>query len=279
MLGAPEPGDAPQHAVTSAAMMTQRDPWVNMLRTTLAAFGAGLGGADEVTVAPFDAALPPGALGVSRSFANRMAVNTQLLLLEESHLGRVLDPGAGSWYVESLTDATAQAAWDVFTGIEAQGATARPWPRANLAAAIAAVRDRRADDVAHRRHAITGVSEFPDVAEKPARIGNPRRVLVRSPPRSTLRDPPRPVGRPPLRDGVPPDGAVGPIGSLAEYTPRTTFTVNLLGAAASWPWIPVRGRSGVRRPGHRLARRDRLWHRQALRDEAGDTVAVLRAPG
>ena len=281
VLGAPEHGDAPQHAVTSAAMMTQRDPWVNMLRTTLAAFGAGLGGADEVTVAPFDAALPPGALGVSRSFANRMAVNTQLLLLEESHLGRVLDPGAGSWYVESLTDATAQAAWDVFTGIEAQGGYREALASGDLAAAIAAVRDRRADDVAHRRHAITGVSEFPDVAEKPLPASEPttgaRPVNRHAAPFETLRD---------RSDahlsatGSRPTVLLAPLGSLAEYTPRTTFTVNLLGAGGVVAVDPGPGAdlaSAARDTASPVAIVCGTDKRYA--DEAGDTVAVLRAAG
>src|SRR5690606_4677341 len=79
VAGAPEAGNAPQHAVASAAMMAQRAPWVNMLRTTLAAFGAGVGGADAVTVLPFDSALPAGVLEVSEAFSARIARNTQLL--------------------------------------------------------------------------------------------------------------------------------------------------------------------------------------------------------
>src|SRR5699024_4884595 len=110
LLGVPEAGDAPQHAVTSSAMMSRRDPWVNMLRTTLASFGAGVGGATSVTVLPFDSSLPGGLASTSRSFAERIARNTQLLLLEESHLGHVVDPAGGSWYVESLTDALAESA-------------------------------------------------------------------------------------------------------------------------------------------------------------------------
>src|SRR5699024_649223 len=110
LLGVPEAGDAPQHAVTSSAMMSRRDPWVNMLRTTLASFGAGAGGATSVTVLPCDSSLPRGLASTSRSFAERIARNTQLLLLEDSHLGHVLDPAGGSWYVESLTDARASSA-------------------------------------------------------------------------------------------------------------------------------------------------------------------------
>ena len=89
MAGASAEARAPrQHVVTSPAMMTPRDPWVNMLRTTVGRVGAGLGGADAVTVLPFDT-----ALGLPDDFARRIARNTQALLLEESHLAHVHRPG------------------------------------------------------------------------------------------------------------------------------------------------------------------------------------------
>ena len=81
VVGEADAGAATVHAVTSLAMMTQRDPWVNMLRTTLAAFSAGVGGADTVLVHPFDVAIPGGFPGTAASFARRIARNTQLLLL------------------------------------------------------------------------------------------------------------------------------------------------------------------------------------------------------
>ena len=86
-------------AETAWRMMTQRDPYVNMLRTTIAAFAAGLGGADAITVLPFTA-----ALGLPDRFARRIARNTQLMLLEESNLAKVSDPAAGSGGIEDLTD-------------------------------------------------------------------------------------------------------------------------------------------------------------------------------
>ena len=121
VVGDPEGGAAVVHAETSLPMMTQRDPWVNMLRCTLAAFGAGVGGADTVLVSPFDVAIPGGFPGTARSFARRIARNTQLLLLEESHVGRVLDPAGGSWFVEDLTKQLAQQAWQHFQDVEAHG--------------------------------------------------------------------------------------------------------------------------------------------------------------
>ncbi|MFG1923434.1 methylmalonyl-CoA mutase family protein [Cryptosporangium sp. NPDC048952] len=218
--GAP---DVPQHqhAVTSNAMMAGRDPWVNMLRTTLACFGAGIGGADAVTVAPFDA-----VLGLPDAFSRRIARNTQSLLLEESSLGRVIDPAGGSWYVESLTDELAKAAWDVFTGIErAGGITEAP-----LAADIAQTWDERRKNIAHRRDPLTGVSEFPNLTEK---------LPVRKP------APPRASGTLPvvrygqdfeyLRDAADkaetrPKIFLATLGPLAAYTARATFAANLFQA-------------------------------------------------
>ncbi|MZE69124.1 methylmalonyl-CoA mutase subunit beta, partial [Streptomyces sp. SID5789] len=119
VCGAPRQGAQLQHAVTSPVMMTRRDPWVNMLRTTVAALAAGTGGADAVTVLPFDH-----ALGLPDAFARRIARNTSTVLIEESHLTRVIDPAGGSWYVERLTDELAHAAWTFFQDIERAGGQA-----------------------------------------------------------------------------------------------------------------------------------------------------------
>ncbi|GAA0941437.1 methylmalonyl-CoA mutase family protein [Nonomuraea longicatena] len=165
------PGDQLQHAVTGSAMMTARDPWVNMLRTTLACFGAGVGGADAVTVLPFDA-----CAGLPDAFARRIARNTQSLLLEECGVGRVIDPAGGSFYVERRTAELAEAAWAWFQEIEAAGGA--PAAGELIAGRIAATRARRADDLAHRRLPVTGVSEFPDLTETlPVRKGGPEAGL------------------------------------------------------------------------------------------------------
>ncbi|SFO21297.1 heterodimeric methylmalonyl-CoA mutase small subunit [Geodermatophilus obscurus] len=150
-----------QHAVTSSVMTTRRDPWVNMLRTTVACFAAGVGGADVVTVQPFDA-----ALGLPDAFSRRIARNTQNLLVEEGHLGRVLDPAGGSWYVESLTDQLARAAWDWFTEVERAGGLVAALSSGLVRDRLAAAWDRRARRLATRAEAITGVSEFPNLTER-----------------------------------------------------------------------------------------------------------------
>src|SRR6476469_1462285 len=142
-------------------MTTRHDPWVNLLRTTVACFAAGVGGADVVTVQPFDA-----ALGLPDSFSRRIARNTQSLLVEEGHLARVLDPAGGSWYVESLTDSLATAAWDWFTEIEKAGGLVAALDSGLIRDRIAAAWEERSKRLATRADAITGVSEFPNLAEK-----------------------------------------------------------------------------------------------------------------
>ncbi|WP_043267809.1 methylmalonyl-CoA mutase family protein [Streptomyces sp. CT34] len=151
-----------QHAVSSAVMMSRRDPWVNMLRTTVAGLSAGVGGADAVTVLPFDA-----ALGLPDAFARRIARNTQSVLLEESHLAKVIDPAGGSWYVEALTDELARAGWEFFQEIEGAGGQAAALGSGMIGNRLAATWRRRSEDLAHRREPITGVSEFPHLAEPP----------------------------------------------------------------------------------------------------------------
>lgn len=227
VCGAPDFGGAPQHAVTSAAMMTQRDPWVNMLRTTLAAFGAGVGGADTVTVLPFDSALPAGELGVSKAFADRMARNTQLLLLEESHLGFVQDPAAGSWYVEDYTAELAAKAWEFMQELEAAGGYLAALDSGLLAERIAATRTARDADVAHRKTAVTGVNEFPNLAERPLSEAarQPGAVARYGAAFERLRDRSDAYL---AAHGMRPRALLVPLGTVAEHNVRVTFIANLL---------------------------------------------------
>ncbi|MGH3877325.1 MAG: methylmalonyl-CoA mutase subunit beta [Actinophytocola sp.] len=153
---------APLHAATSSTMTTRRDPWVNMLRTTLACFAAGVGGADAVTVLPFDA-----ALGLPDAFARRIARNTQSILLEESKVAGVIDPAGGSWYVERHTDELARAAWAVFTEIERAGGIAAALDSGLVDERLAVTRTARTARFAAGEEAITGVTVFPNENEKP----------------------------------------------------------------------------------------------------------------
>jgi methylmalonyl-CoA mutase len=233
VVGAPDAGAATVHAVTSKPMMAQRDPWVNMLRTTVAAFAAGVGGADTVAVGVFDSAIPGGWPGTAASFARRMARNTQLLLLEESHIGRVLDPGGGSWFIEDLTHALAEEAWKHFRDIESRGGFADA--RDYLGKQIAQVSDQRRDDIAHRRTALTGVNEYPNLAEMPLPAVPAIQPLPHAEPSPGVQR--YAAGFEALRDrsdaylaehGSRPTALLLPLGPLAEHNIRTTFAANLL---------------------------------------------------
>ncbi|MEU0946203.1 methylmalonyl-CoA mutase subunit beta [Streptomyces canus] len=162
VCGAPGAGAQAQHAVVSPVMMTRRDPWVNMLRATIATLAAGVGGAEAVTVLPFDH-----ALGLPDAFARRIARNTSTILVEESHLSRVIDPAGGSWYVERLTDELAEAAWRFFRTIERDGGQAAVLRSGRLRTDLATTWAQRSKKLATRREPVTGVSEFPHLGEKP----------------------------------------------------------------------------------------------------------------
>lgn len=160
-----DPQPARIQAVTSARMMTRQDPWVNMLRVTAATFAAGVGGADIVTALPFTH-----ALGVPEELARRVARNTQIIAQSESHLGRVADPAGGSWTVEAHAEDLAQAAWERFQEIEAEGgygsALLSGWIQDRIAKDRAELRRR----VATRKMPLTGTSSFPTLDEVEAPV-------------------------------------------------------------------------------------------------------------
>ena len=152
-------------AVSSARMMAKRDPWTNMLRTTAACAAATFGGADAITVLPYT-----WALGMPDRFARRVARNTQLVLQEESQLGRVVDPIGGSWYVEKLTDELAQRAWTLFQDIEAEGGIVAALSSGGLQDDIAKVAETRAKSIATGRVELTGVSVFPFLGDDGVKV-------------------------------------------------------------------------------------------------------------
>ncbi|MFB7971856.1 methylmalonyl-CoA mutase family protein [Streptomyces rubiginosohelvolus] len=230
--GAPAAGAQRQHAVTSPVMMTRRDPWVNMLRTTLATLGAGVGGADSVTVLPFDH-----ALGLPDAFARRIARNTSTILMEESHLARVIDPAGGSWYVERLTDELAAAAWAFFQETERAGCLPAALRSGTVAERLASTWAARSAKLARRKEPITGVSEFPMPGERP---------VEREPAPDAYAG--APGGLPRVRrdeafealrarsdahlaaTGSRPKVFVAALGPAAAHTARVSFAVNLFGA-------------------------------------------------
>ena len=229
------------HARTSWRMMTARDPWVNLLRTTTAAFAAAVGGAEVVTVLPFDA-----AVNEPDDFSRRLARNVQIVLEQEAHLGQVLDPAGGCWHLEARTAALSERAWELFQEIEGRGGLVACLRDGWFQERIAASRQARARDVATRRIPLTGVSEYPQLDERP--VARPRPV----PP------PGGPAAPAPLQDAITPLAAVrlaepfealrdaadrhlaatgarpraflANLGSLAQFSARAAFTRNLLAA-------------------------------------------------
>ena len=143
--------------VTGRRVLTRRSQSVNILRNTVAAYAGAVAGAEAITTVPFDA-----PTGISTAQSRRNARNIQLILAEECHLSRVIDPAGGSWYVEWHTHALAAQAWALLQQIEAQGGMIEAAMSGWVAGQIAAVQTRRARDIASRKLPITGISEHPD---------------------------------------------------------------------------------------------------------------------
>ncbi len=161
------------HADCSRVMMTRYDPWVNALRSTVACFAAGMGGADAITVLPHDVLITEGGTSLGR----RIARNTQTVLQLESNLARVVDPAGGSWYVEYLTDELAAKAWSELQRIEAAGGIVAAVEAGLVHDALGEARTARERRIATRRQPLTGLSEFPDIAEPPPPATEPATVF------------------------------------------------------------------------------------------------------
>ncbi|MGI8853922.1 MAG: methylmalonyl-CoA mutase family protein [Methyloceanibacter sp.] len=155
---APEPAFVT--AETAWRMMTKRDPHGNIVRGTIAALAAAVGGADAIAVLPFSA-----ALGVPDAFARRVARNTQTILIEEANIHRVADPAAGSGAIEALTDALCAGAWTLFQAIEHEGGSANALESGLIQKGVAKVRAARQANVARRKESLVGTSDFPALAE------------------------------------------------------------------------------------------------------------------
>jgi len=224
-------------ASTSARMMARRDPWVNLLRTTTAGAGAGFGGADAITVLPFT-----WALGKPDAFARRIARNTHLVLQEESAAGRVIDPAAGAWFVEKLTDELAGKAWSLFQEIEAKGGMAAALESGFVQDEIGRVAEARAKDIAVGRAQLTGVSAFARLADDGVKVEpHPLPEPIAKGGTSVVPLPPHRLAEPfeRLRDAADADLArtgkrphvfLANLGDLAAFSARATWIRNYLAA-------------------------------------------------
>ncbi|WP_153504688.1 methylmalonyl-CoA mutase family protein [Cumulibacter manganitolerans] len=263
-----------QHAVTSGRMMTQFDPFTNLLRTTIATFAAAVGGADAITVQPYDS-----ALGSSDEFGRRMARNISNLLVHESHVGQVTDPAGGAGSMEKLTDDLARTAWAKLNEIEQTGFSS--YVESGLAGDLEAAIDRRTRAIATRKQPITGVSEFPQYAEQPLdrpagysryNAGGLIKPVHDADGFERLRR--NPAERPVF---------LWPVGSLAASTARQTFAANLL-AAGGIPTVTGTAGSGPEQLSDELAKAGTsvvclVGNDKGYSAEGADLVARLRDGG
>jgi methylmalonyl-CoA mutase len=219
-------------ADTAWRMLTQRDPYVNMLRATMATFSAGLGGADSINVLPHTL-----ALGLPDPFARRAARNTQLVLLEESNLAKVADPAAGSGGIETLTQQLCEAAWSLFQEIEQAGGVFASLEQNLIQRKVAATRAVREANMARRKEVLTGASEFPNLREAQVAVLETKPVALApygeakfkfdalppmrlAAPFERLRDKSDQI----LKDkGVRPKVFLANLGTPADFTARATF--------------------------------------------------------
>jgi methylmalonyl-CoA mutase len=255
------------HAVTSRPMTSARDPWVNMLRGTVAAFAAGVGGADAITVVPFDE-----PLGLPDALGRRVARNTSSLLIEESHVAAVADPAGGSYAVEKLTDDLAAAGWAELGRTEQVGGALSDEARAAVKERVKDVAAARDAQVADRSRPLTGVSEFPNLAEAlPERGHVPHRHVRRygwAYEEMRAEPAPRPV-------------FLATMGPIAAHTARATFATNLFAAggvaveaAGATDGVEAVTSAYAGQPVVCLAGTD-----AAYAEWGGDLVAALRAAG
>jgi len=221
------------HAETAWRMMTRYEPSVNWLRETVAVFAAGTGGADTITALPHTA-----ALGLPDRFARRMARNLQLILLEESNLYCVSDPNAGSGAIESLTDELCAAAWKLFQEIEAGGGIAKGLLAGLVQNKIEEVRRAREKNIATRKDALTGTSEFSNLGEpspavldveKPSYPFQKPAVHSKTLPRIRLAEPFEALRDTAARAGTP-RVFLANLGTPADFTARAAFAKNFFEA-------------------------------------------------
>ena len=219
-------------ADTAWRMLTQRGPYVNMLRATIATFSAGLGGANAITVLPHTL-----ALGLPDPFARRVARNTQLVLLEESNLAKVSDPAAGSGGIETLTQQLCDAAWSRFQDIEKAGGVFAALAQGLIQREVAATRAVREASIARRKEVLTGATEFPNLHEADVAVLNVKPIALASfgeekltfdalapirlaAPFELLRDRSDRILK---DDGARPKVFLANLGTPADFTARATF--------------------------------------------------------
>ncbi|MEE1093325.1 MAG: methylmalonyl-CoA mutase family protein, partial [Bacteroidales bacterium] len=221
------------HTESSFYNKTIYDPYVNMLRTTTETMSAAIAGADSISVYPFDVAYKK-----ADEFSTRIATNQQILLKEESYLDKVVDPAAGSYYIESLTNAIAEKAWEMFKEIEDKGGFVEAIKAGLVQDAIAATAAKRAKDVAMRKTTILGTNQYPNLTEKKPEINKPccccgeKANEIKTLPCTRLAEPFEQLRMQTEESGKQPKVFLLTYGNLAMRKARAQFTTNFFGLAA-----------------------------------------------
>lgn len=223
------------HMESSWRMLTRRDPFVNLLRNTVAGFAAAVGGADSLCLLPHTQ-----ALGLPDAFARRLARNTQSILLEESHLAQVADPAAGSGALESRTRGLVDASWSVLQSVEAQGDFSSAGTSNLIADMLAQARNHRLERLSRVADPLIGVSSYPNLAEVPVKVLAPAPDLSDLPfardaaPFETLRDAAEECGA-----GDAAHVFLAPLGRLAQFSARAAFATNAFAAGGLRTTVPA----------------------------------------
>lgn len=150
------------HARTSAWTKTIYDPYVNILRGTVEAFGGIIGGVNSLHVSPFDEAIRP-----ADEFSRRIARNTHMILEKEANLSKVADPAGGSWYIESLTYSLAEKAWELFQRIEETGGMYKALQAGFPQEIVAKTAEERTGNIKRRKDKFVGTNIYPNLNEIP----------------------------------------------------------------------------------------------------------------
>ncbi|MFC1733353.1 methylmalonyl-CoA mutase family protein, partial [candidate division KSB1 bacterium] len=221
------------HATSSIWNKTVYDPYVNMLRNTTEAMSAAIGGADSITVLPIDSVYKQ-----SDEFTIRNARNTQLLLKEESYLNKIVDPAAGSYYIETLTDGISEKAWEHFKYIESKGGFIKLFESGMIKEEIENACQQRDIDIAKRNVKILGTNQYPNIKDQMLekitkeisgkRNQNGLRFYRGSESFEMLRLSTEKYHR---KTGNKPKVFLLPMGNLAMRKARATFAINFFGCA------------------------------------------------
>lgn len=156
------------HSRTLSWNKTATDPYVNMLRVTTEAFAAVCGGCDSLHISPFDE-----TLGLPTEFTRRIARNVHILLKDECHFDKVVDPAGGCWYVESITDTLAKKAWGLFQEIEKKSGMLKALQEGFPQKLLSELAARRAKGIATRKDAFVGTNKYPNLLEKAPESAQP----------------------------------------------------------------------------------------------------------